>query len=305
MKSPFSPTEVYGLGYWLKDYGYYPKRMPLYVWMDHGMVLHDDLFPNELETEAPLVFKFSPRLVQAYKKVSHKPVYGLLNPTIHCKNKRGYRQKTDAKGTLFYVAHSTELVEDLTNWNEFIDGLKHIPEKFGPIDICLHPTDIRKGLDKIFLEKGYKVYTAGDAWADSYADNLYNILCNYKYTMSNLPGSYFFYSVEMGIPFSLYGEEPKYFNKGDSNIELGEYDSYKNQSTYQYVLKLFSGFHKEVTPEQKEFVDINLGKYHTVSRLKASFLLYRALFQYILKYPGVVRLFAKDIFKIKKLSQQI
>lgn len=34
--TPFWVNNVYSLGYWLKDYGYYPKCLPLCSYMDHG-----------------------------------------------------------------------------------------------------------------------------------------------------------------------------------------------------------------------------------------------------------------------------
>ena len=126
---------------------------------------------------------------------------------------------------------------------------------------------------------------------------MYGLMTKYKFTMSNLCGSYHYYSVELGIPFSLFGEEPIYYNKGDDNIELGNYNSYKEQKTYQYAISIFSGFHKQVTVEQKEFVNYNLGKYDTISRLKASMLLYKALFIYIFRHPGVIKLIVRDLFR--------
>jgi hypothetical protein len=300
MQSPYYPSNIYSLGYWLKKYAFYPSRLPLFIWMDHGMSLMDTVGNDELTTTAPLVLKFSPRLVATYRKASEIPVYCILNPTIYCRIKRKYQQRSNSQGTLFYVAHSTDLVDDLTNWNDFVDSLKNIAPEFAPIDICLHPRDMMKGLDKVFLNRGYVVRTAGDEGSDRYADNMYDILVDYKYTMSNLCGSYHAYSVELGIPFSLYGEEPKYFNKGDKNLEDGAYSSFKEQQTYQYAIKLFGGFHKKVTEEQKEFVNYNLGKYDTISRARASYLLYKALMKYIFKHPGVLKLMIRDLFKRSK-----
>ena len=133
------------LGYWLKDYGYYPQNWPLYTYMDHGMTFFDKIPPHEINNSAPLLFKFSPRLVLEYKKVSDKPVYNLLNPTIHCRNKKNININPDAKGTLFFPAHTTELIDDNTAWDVFIANLDNIPEQFKPLDICLHPTDIKRG----------------------------------------------------------------------------------------------------------------------------------------------------------------
>ena len=69
-KSPYWVTEAYSLGYWLKDYGFFPKKWALYNYMDHGMTFFDTIPAHEIENNAPFIFKFSPRLVEEYKKVS-------------------------------------------------------------------------------------------------------------------------------------------------------------------------------------------------------------------------------------------
>ncbi|MET0394927.1 MAG: hypothetical protein ABW019_17415 [Chitinophagaceae bacterium] len=285
MKSPFFINEVYGLGYWLKDYAYYPKSWPLFTFMDHGMALSDRITPHEVENPAPLIFKFSPRAVKLYKKESRKPVYNIVNPFVHYRRSRKIGVTKEAKGTLFFVAHSTSEIDDLTDWEEYISQLKRIPEQFHPIDVCLHPTDMAKGLDRVFEQHGYKVYTASDLASYRYTINFYDILRNYRYSMSNILGSYFFYSVEMGIPFSLYGEEPKYFNKADKNIEQGNYTSYQHFDTYKKAKALFSGFHAAISPEQETFVTYELGIHDTISRGKACWLVYKALVLFALRQP--------------------
>lgn len=275
LKSPYWVNESYSLGYWLKNYGYYPEHWPLYTYMDHGTAPNDTIQAHELETNAPLIFKFSPRMVKAYKKISRKPVYNVMNPTIHCRKTNKIEKSPDAQGTLFFPAHSTEVIDDETDWDTFITGLDNIPEQFKPLDICLHMTDVVKGLDKIFEARGYKVLTAGNISVNEFVENFYSILRNYKYSMSNLMGSYAFYSVEMGIPFSLFGPEPLYYNRGEKNVESGAYTSYKQQPTYQKALVLFKGFYAKITPEQKEFVEYELGINHSISRAWAAFLLYK------------------------------
>jgi FkbM family methyltransferase len=282
---PFVVNGTYSLGKWLKEYGYYPDSLPLCTYMDHGMTFFDKIPDHELENDAPLIFKFSPRLVEIYKKVSDKPVYNVMNPTIHYRKTNKIEKSPDARGSLFFPGHSTPDIDDLTDWDGFIDQFSQIPEEFHPIDICLHPVDMNKGLDKVFKRRGYKVFTAGDSSYASFVENFYNILNNYKFTISNLLGSYTFYSVEMGIPFSLFGNEPNYLNKGDRNVEKGSYESFKYQPTYQKARQLFSGFHSVITPEQADFVDFELGKKTTISRTKASYLLYKALFLYLKKHP--------------------
>jgi FkbM family methyltransferase len=295
----------------LKDYGYYPKSWPLFSYMDHGLTLFDKIPDHELTTDAPVIFKFSPRLVEIFKTKSNKPVFCVLNPYVHYRKKHNITQSPDATGTLFFPAHSTEAIDDKTNWLQFIQQFQQIPATFHPINICLHPTDVNKGLDQIFIQNGYKVYSAGSAYDTNFTANLYKILTRHKYTMSNIPGSYSFYSVDLGIPFSLFGEQPKYFNNGDKNIEPGEYNSFLAQPPYQKALKLFNGFSTDITDEQKTFVSFELGKSSSISRLKTSVLLYKALVTYLVKHPLYRRELARHIinsqqsFPFRKFRQLI
>jgi FkbM family methyltransferase len=303
MESPFWVNEITSQGYWLKDYAHYLNCLPLCNFMDHGIGLSDIIYHYEINNDAPLIFKFSPRLVSEFKKVSSKPVYCVLNPFIHYRFSKKI-QNLSEKGTLFFIAHSTIYIDDLTNWDEFIQGLNYIPEHFKPIDICLHPLDIRKGLGYVFSAKGYKVYSVGDNYPGQFVEDFYEILKKYKYSMSNIVGSYSFYSVEMGIPFSLYGKEPIYHNYSDPNAEIGAYTSYLKRKIYQRAQLIFNGLHAHITREQKEFVDFELGKTQTISRNKTCYLLYKALLIYLFKHPKYsftvfISLIKKIWFKIK------
>jgi hypothetical protein len=283
---PYVVNICYSLGHWLKDYGYYPKQMPLFTYMDHGMTLFDQIPPHEVRNDAPLIFKFAPRLVETYRKNYKKPVYNLLNPTIHFRQSQNIEKAEKAHGSLFYVGHSTPLIDDLTDWDNFIEDINALPQHFHPIDISLHPSDVEKGLGKVFEKKGFKVFCADKADSLNFIENFYEIIRKYKYALSNLIGSYTFYTVEMGIPFSLYGEEPKYLNKGDKNVEMGTYNSYKGQETYQKAEALFRGLNTTITKEQNHFVNLELGKYTTISRKKAAYLLYKAFLLYSIKHPA-------------------
>jgi hypothetical protein len=302
---PYWVNNIYSLGYWLKDYGYYPKDLPLFTYMDHGMTLFDKIPPHEINNDAPLIFKFSPRLVEIYKQKTKKPVYNLLNPAIHYRNSQKVEKVVDAKGSLFFVAHSTPLIDDLTEWEPFIEYLKKIPQIFHPIDICLHYSDIKKGLGDIFSKHGYHVFCAGDVYSRDFINKFYDILRRYRFSLSNMVGSYTFYSVEMGIPFSLYGNEPKLINRGDENIESGIYESYKAQQSYQKAKELFSQMSIEISKEQAYFVNYELGKYSTISRRKASLLLYKAYLSYCIKQPTHIRLIMGLLKRYLKRSIKI
>lgn len=289
MKSPFWVNNVYGIGFWLKKYAYYPSWLPLCNYIEHGISLSDVIPKHEKKTDATLFFRHSPIRTEYHKKILKNDVYCIISPYAFYRSSKKVKKKSTAKGTLYFPSHSTESIDDLMNWDDFIANLSDIPEKFKPIDICLHPTDIMKGLDKAFISGGYKVYSSGSYTSNKFLEKFYDILKNYNFAMSNTVGAYAFYATEMGIPFSLYGAEPKWYNRGDENIELGEHFSYKKDSRRIIADNLFEGFHSKITKEQMEFVDFQLGKTETIGRIKASLLLYKALVIYSYKKPKILK----------------
>jgi hypothetical protein len=86
--------------------------------------------------------------------------------------------------------------------------------------------DIKLGQHKVFMSHGLPCVTAGHNSDSRFIERFYNIMRNFRYTSSNLIGTYTSLSLEMNIPFFIYGPREKYINKSDPNIPLGEYDGY-------------------------------------------------------------------------------
>ena len=161
-----------------------------------------------------------------------------------------------------------------------------------PVSVCLHYHDINKGLHKIFLDHNIEVLTVGHPFHPDFIDRFYNLLRNYKYVTSNEFGSYTYYAVEMEIPFFLYGNPAQFINKGDENYEKGIYDSYKNSKQMKKALELFADTTLVVTPEQRKFVELELGIDTSISRIEAGLILYGLYLKYL---RGRVKLKVKSI----------
>lgn len=294
-------AEIYGFGKWIRKYGYYPDSFPLCIYTDHGAGCNDDLpSKHELESDAPSQFYHCADTVKRFKSLSKKPCYVLKSPFSFARKEMGIEQSPSCSGTLFFLAHSTNAVSDLKSVEDYDKELKSIPESFMPLTICLHMHDVNKGLDKIYRDLGYHVVSAGDTLDENFTERFYNILANYKYTMSNIIGAYTYYSIEMKIPFSLFGEPPHYFNEGDSNIESGHYTSIFRTPHYVTARRLFSGFHYAITDEQEEFAHEGLGTHAGVSRLKMSFILYRSLLVWLFRKENYQPILNKVFFKKNK-----
>ena len=271
--------EVYGFGRHIRKYGWFPKWLPLCIYTDHSPGDRDISYAHELESPSPVQFYHFPSRVKRWKEISKKPCYCLYSPFVFHRKRNGIERLTDANGTIAFPAHTTTDLDDISNIQLYIDQLKRLPAEYQPVSICLHMVDIQKGLHKEFIANGFDVYTAGHAYDHRFTERFYSIIRKFKYSTSNLGGSYLYYCVEMGMPFFLYGNEPRYINKSDLNIEKGEYTSYKRQEAYLKLLDLFSVMTTTISEEQKTFVNKNLGIYDGLNRVQMSLVLYYALFQ--------------------------
>jgi hypothetical protein len=250
----------------------------LAVYNDHGVGhLPGKPWKHELESSAPTMFYHSPDSVKIWKKFSDKPCYVFYSPFVFYRRTNKIIQNKKAKGTIVFPVHTIPSMEEVSDTQKYIDQLKKLPKKFHPISVCLHFQDIRIGRHKLYLKNNIPVYSAGDN-TNFFIERFYDILKKFKYASSNQVSSCLFYAVEAGIPFFVYGNEPRNINKSDQNIPLGEYNPYKDEY-YKKLYKLFSDLDCEITDKKTKIVERNLGIYDGVSRKKMTYLLYSSLFK--------------------------
>ena len=284
--SPYWTAEVYGFGKYIREYGYYPFFLPLCVYTDHGPGGIDEPAKHELESPAPTQLYHSPQAVKNWHRFTAKPCYCLYSPFVYYRKSRGIERALDAGGTLAFPAHTTQSIEDISDIGMYIDQLLAMPEEFQPVSVCLHMHDVNKGRYKTFMERNIPVFTAGSVSDYRFTERFYSILRNFAYATSNLVGSYTYYAIEMGIPFSIYGNRQKYINKDDPNICIGEYDPYKEDKAYKRAHDIFTGLFTSITSEQKEMVDTGLGIRNGISRWKMAQVLYMSFLKFTFSRTG-------------------
>jgi len=298
-------SEVYGFGKWIRKYGFYPNWLPLCINVDHGIPLDENPAKHEIESDAPVFFSYWHIKTQRFREIYNRQCYTFLSPFVFARKSLKIEQSENAKGSLFFVSHSSQDVISQKTVDEYCQELSGIPEIFKPLTVCLHTYDVDRGLDREFQKLGYQVVTAGNNLEPLFTENFYRILENYNYTISDSIGSQTFYSIEMGIPFGLFGEEPKYLNFGDPNIEIGEYTSYERLEAYQKAISLFSGLPTKITIEQKEFVEEHIGINYGLSRTKFAFILYKSLLIWLSNLENRKEFIAACIRKLRFYKKTI
>lgn len=256
-KWKYGITEQYSQGKIYREYANYPLWRPLYIYSEHGIEF-DIVYKHEIDNDAEAMFVFSDEKLINYQKECQKPVYKVMQPLVWYRNEHNLDQLPNAKGTLAFPAHSTPDCDAVFDVNEYINQLKQLPEDMHPICVCLFMTDVLKGLYKPFIDAGIPVYTAGNVWDVDFVDKYFGLLRNFKFSTSNCIGTYAFYSVEMGIPFSLYGQNCYYYNNTDPNFPKGLQTEKRPQE--EYAKSLFKGINKNITDKQLTFVLSKLGK---------------------------------------------
>lgn len=286
-RKPYWTSSVYGFGKWIRIYGYYPPVLPLCIYTDHAPGETSNVHnAHEIDSTAPVQLYHSLRRVTAWKLRFKKPCYPLYSPFVFARTQLGIKPAPERTGSIYFLAHTTAFLEDNKSPVKYAEEIQQLPDIYKPITLCLHYHDVEKGMAETYRSFGFEVVTAGNPSSQNFPKNFYEILRTRKYSLSNMFGSYALYSIEMGIPFGLHGSGPLYFNKGDPNIEQGQYTSYLHSNYHQDAHRLFGSLPvNSITSSQAEFATYHLGLENGIGRREMSKVLYASLLVWVLRSP--------------------
>jgi hypothetical protein len=272
-------VEMYSYGRLLREYGFFPQFLPIYIYHLHGPGIMNFINEHEINSGAYCMFVNTEEDAQQFIAAGMKRCEVMLHPFVFYRRKYKVHRDANARGTLVFPAHSIFNTEELTDIDEYIRQLKELPDIYKPLAICLHCEDINKGKHRKYMDAGFPVYTAGHTHNYRYVERFYDVLRHFKYSTSNAYGSYIYYAVEMGIPFFLHGDEVEYYNKADPGLPLG-----RVKIAFPNVLRMcrmFSEMTTVISDEQRMEIERGLGISDGISRLKMAKILYSALFSNI------------------------
>ena len=257
-------AKEYGAGQIIREYSGFPNFLTLPCHCEHGWTALDVPLKSDLLVNKLIMLVFSQRRKKIWKK-HNKIVYVFGAPLVRYRKMHNLKIKENALGTIAFPAHSTENVLSLYDANLYCDILKELPSKYQPVTVCLHWHDILQGYKGLFIDKGFNVVTAGDMYSSEFPKKFYDILTSYKYSTSNVVGSYAFYSVELGIPFFLIGPTARMCNNG-RDLNVPQNYSICDFPSSQKAYKIFNKYPSDIiTQEQRDYVDSEIGGSEYVS----------------------------------------
>lgn len=238
------------------------SSFPSGVVIQHGWTPRNNILPSELENTRWLMLCLNKRYKSKWVEQSNIPCEIIGSPFVHYRRLAKIIQCVNAKGTLAFPAHSIKEIHANYDLNKYCDELNNLPSEFQPVTICLHHLDIMHyQMDEKFRERGFDVACITANKKAPPAESFYNLIKNFKYTTSNEPGSYTFYSVEMNIPFFVLGDLAIRDNTTGTNIDVPQKTYTLTDFKYgKIAYDLFSNHPRDrITKEQRDFVLSELG----------------------------------------------
>jgi hypothetical protein len=173
-------------------------------------------------------------------------------------NTHGREENLDCrKGTIVFPSHSTHHIRAIFDHEEYADRLNALPEKYKPISVCIYWKDFFHGYHSFYVEKGFRIVTAGHIYDPDFLYRFYGICRQFKYSTSNDIGGHLFYSVKSGCSF-FYTLSNYIAYEGIDGAPLG-CNTDMSSKIKDHSVSLFSKPKDAMDKEQLEFVDKYIG----------------------------------------------
>jgi len=277
----FHSSEQYGFAKVLRKMAFYPSFLPVCAHFEHSSPPFYDGMEIVERKFLPYIFFHRQRYCDQWNKESSVKALPFQSPFVWYKNQKKLEPNKNAKGSVFFLFHSTKTVERENDHDNIIEYLKNLDESFHPISICFYYIDVQNKVYFKYMEEGFDVVTVGNKDHPDFIPRFYDLLSNYKYMTTNSIGGHVLFATDFGLPVSYFQELEPQHEYRSKEIEILRENLLKSK-TYITARANFTGIQKSVSTKQKEITNEMLGIDKHTSRLKMSFILYYSFFLYIL-----------------------
>lgn len=287
----FFSSEVYGIGRAIRYVTRWPDFLPICFASDHGVSFAEELFDHEFNNFSKAHLTWSSWRSKEPLK-SGKTLVRTVHPWVLFRRKAGIALDAEARGTVLFVDHSWEAFEVSRHpWEDLFSAYGGLDKDLRPRALCLHPTDIRKGLHKELRSSGLPIVTAGNSQSPLFVDRFYDIVRNFHFATSSHVGSHLFYCEELGLRCFLFGAGWASTESVSPGGEAVVQEQEKKEVEFAHRISFVTDMFREIPPSRSlerdrvvsEGLGSDLSPYHSRSAL--SWLLLAQLFVVI---PGLI-----------------
>lgn len=197
---------------------YCDKRSLKSLAIEHGFYLGDFCYDREIKY--PNIITMSENRKKILEKKNKKLKVIEIGPYIHYA--KSYYSEEEIKKLkskygkilLAFPSHSLDSLNIQGNF--FIEKIEEIKQDYDTVFVCLFYVDIQNGQYQKYLEKGYKIVTAGHRYDIKFLERLRSIIELSDYTVSNSFGTHVIYCTHLKKFHSIFEEKLVY--KGNLNF---------------------------------------------------------------------------------------
>jgi hypothetical protein len=264
MREIYPTAEFYGHAHILKKYAGLAQLMPLPFGVQHGYTFgvgdYDTKGIGDCHNADTLWVWSEQDRIDFQSVLPKTRVEALGAPFLYLLKHLDINipDEPQRRGAIVFPPHSSEAVKIDGKHVEICAFLNDLEEDFYPIDICMYYKDIQYGMDRPYLEKGFKVYSLSNSRLDQ--------KFIYKFILSVLDKKHAFigdfstaalYCAYLGLSVSQIQVIPEVIvNKNLWHKNRGPADEMYREEKMQNILNSFFG---RSASEQKMFAAKSLG----------------------------------------------
>ncbi|GAB1545559.1 hypothetical protein NUACC21_82350 [Scytonema sp. NUACC21] len=299
MKEFYQGVTYYGIGEIIKRYAKFPLFLPSPVAVQHGWSIIPTI--HDARYDASENWYWSTSIEDRYKqKFNGLNTRAVGAPFLYLLTLINYSElpKSQKKGSIVFPCHSSAMINVNCDFEEYAEMLCNLPDEYKPITVCIYHLDREKGLDKPFLDRGFKVVSNGNSLFET--QFLKNFIANTrdkKYAFSNQMTSALLFASVMGLSSFFYG--PKFETKSeDPSYEHLDYTKHHRNWEAQY--SQYFDFPNCNIETQRRIAATELGQELMLTPSEMRWLLWRSIFkkQYLKLFVKELMGYVRDSFPL-------
>ena len=250
----------YGIPYHLKKFAGLNTNILLNnCSIEHGVYFSRLVCQIEVTHYVSRILTFSPFREEVIKELTNLEPCAIGPYIAYVKNYRSEEEITEKKkrighALLVMPAHSTQ--EDVAEYNigEFIQQIESVKKGFDTVLVCMHFEDMKRGLWKLYKDKGYCIVSAGNIESPYFLNRLKYIISLSDAVVMNAVTTGMAYAMYMNRPVRVISQQVKHKVIGCNNS-----NDFELESQVGKAYEIFNENRFVITREQKIFGDYVFG----------------------------------------------
>ena len=220
---PGTSNATYGIAYHLKKYAGIDLSIPINCTLEHGLCFIGTVCQSEVSHHNSCILTISPFREKIITELTeHNPI--VIGPYIayvenyHSKEYIDKVRRKNGRTLLVMPSHSIQGMEAEYDIKYFIQEIEEAKQKFDTVIVCIYFEDLKKGIWKLYREKGYNIVSAGNTCSPYFLSRLKYIFSICDAVIANSATTGLAYAMHMHKPIRLVRQSINYNMTSSNNV---------------------------------------------------------------------------------------